>query len=252
MIIGLLTLIALLFGGGSVDYFYVDKIEEGIKKDIVDKDRKKELQDETKVFTKIVKEFNKSREKQFKELRKKNLERSDNTEYYLAFFEKLNEERIKLQNNTIDIRLSLQEKITDEEWNAIMKRSSDALTKETEKEQRKAIKKNDKNFFREQETAIVTHVADQARRTALLDGLAIYEAVYDQIHDTYENINVNESQNLINKNLTREDILILAEKLNEQRLLLQDAYSVFMITTKKYSTEEDYKVIIKAFNKLLE
>lgn len=251
MIVGLVSLIMLLFGGGSIDYFYVDKIEEGIKKDVVDKDRKKELQAETKAFTKIVKEFNKTRKKQFKELREKNLDRGNNTEYYLDFFKQLNEERIKLQNSTIDVRLALQEKITDEEWDAIMKRSTDAQTKEAEKEQRKEIKKNDKNFFREQEAAIVENVADRDRREALLGGLAVYEIVYDQIHASYESLNVNESQNLVNKNLTREDMFILAEKLNEQRLILIEAYSVFLITTKKYSTEADYKPIMKAFNKLL-
>ena len=38
MIVGLATLIMILFGGGSVEVFYIDKIEEGIKKEVTDKE----------------------------------------------------------------------------------------------------------------------------------------------------------------------------------------------------------------------
>ena len=54
MIVGILTLFSMIFGNGSIDYFYVDKIDEGVKKEIVDKDRKKELQAELKAYVKVV------------------------------------------------------------------------------------------------------------------------------------------------------------------------------------------------------
>jgi hypothetical protein len=252
MIVGLAALFAMLFGGGSLDYYYIDKIEEGVKKEVVDKDRKKALQAELKAYTKVVKEFYKVRNKDLKELKTKNLERGVNEDYYLDFFDKRMQARIKLQKTTLDSRLSLQEKITDDEWDAIMKKASSAETKEEEKAKHKEAKKNDKNVFREQETAIVQNVADQDRRAIILKGLAVYEATYDQIHETYESINVNESQALIDKNLTREKILAIDEQLNEQRMTLYKGFSVFVIITKANSTEEDYKVIMKAFNKLLE
>ena len=50
MIVGLLTLLMSMFGMGSVEVFYLDKLEEGIKKEIVDKDRRQELQDELKEY----------------------------------------------------------------------------------------------------------------------------------------------------------------------------------------------------------
>ncbi|MEP0133435.1 MAG: hypothetical protein ABJJ25_17145 [Eudoraea sp.] len=251
MIVGIATLFAMLFGGGSLDYYYIDKIEEGVKKEIVDKDRKKELQAELKAYTKVVKEFYKVRNKDFKVLKTKNLERGINEDYYLDFFDKRMQERVKLQETTLESRLALQEKITDDEWDAIMKKASSAETKEEEKAQRKKAKKDDKNAFREQETAIVQNVADQDRRANLLEGLAIYEATYNQIHESYESINVNESEALIDKNLSREKIIAIGEQLNEQRITLYKGFSVFIITAKANSTEEDYKAIMKAFNKLI-
>ena len=251
MIIGLVALFGALFGGGSIDYFYIDKIGQGVNKEVVDKDRKEELKNELKAFTKTAKEFYKLQNKELKELREKNLDRGVDANFYLDFFDKRMEERIELQKTTIDVRLSLQEKITDDEWAAIMKGATDSETKEAEKTARKEMKKSDKNHFREQETAIVQNVADQDRRAILLKGLAVYEVVYDQIHESYESINVNDSQFLVNKSTTREEMVILANLVNEQRLTLYKGYSVFMITTEKNSTDEEYKAIMKAFNKLL-
>ena len=44
MLIGLFTLLLGIFGVGSEDVFYLDKIDKGVKKYVTDKERKKELQ----------------------------------------------------------------------------------------------------------------------------------------------------------------------------------------------------------------
>lgn len=252
MIIGIVTLIMMLFGGGSLDVFYIDKIEQGIKKEVVDKDRKKDIQSDLKAYTKSVKEFNKVRKNQLKDLRKKNLEKSTSGNWYMEFFESRMQERINLQKTFIEQRIALQQKITDDEWGNIMKRASDETTKQTEKEQRKEMKKKDKNAFSDQEKAIVENVADQERRMILLEALGVYELVYDQIHESYENINVNESIFLADKDATEEEMLILAELLNEQRIILYEGYAVFLIVMQEATTDEEWKPIMKAFNKLLE
>ena len=54
MIIGLVALFGVLFGGGSLDYFYIDKIEQGVNKEVVDKDRKEELKNELKVSAALI------------------------------------------------------------------------------------------------------------------------------------------------------------------------------------------------------
>jgi hypothetical protein len=252
MLIGLATLIAALFGGGGVDYFYLDKIELGVKKEIVDKDLKKDIEDDLKDFTKKVKEFRKNREGQLKELKEKNLNKSTSEEWYADFFAERMKERIEFQNITIDTRLVVQNKITDDEWAAIMNVASGAEKKEEEKVQRKEMKANDKNFFREQEKAIVENIANQEQRANILKALSIYEFVYDQIHESYEKIHSIESQFLSNRNVTKKEMLILAERMNEQRVILYKAYAIYAATTEKNTNEEDYKTIMKAFNKLLQ
>jgi hypothetical protein len=252
MIIGIATLIMSLFGGGSLDAFYIDKIEQGIKKEVVDKDRKKELQGDLKAYTKTVKEFNKVRKNQFKDLKQKNLDRSTSESWYVEFFESRLQERIELQKTFIGQRMTLQQKITDDEWEAIMQKASDETTKLAEKEQKKEGKKKDENIFRAQEKAIIDNVGDQPRRITLLEAFTVYEILYNQIHDSYENIDVNESLFLADKHAKAEEMLILAELLNEQRVLLFKGFTVFLIAMQNNTTEEEWKPIMKAFNKILE
>lgn len=63
MIIGLATLVMMIFGSGSLEVFYIDKIEQGVDKQITDKDRKKELQAGLKEYAKAVKKFHKKVQK---------------------------------------------------------------------------------------------------------------------------------------------------------------------------------------------
>ena len=112
MIIGIATLIVTLFGGGSLDVFFIDKIEQGIKKEVDDKGRKKDLQSDLKAYTKNVKEFNKVLKNQLKDLRKKNLEKTISEEWYVEFYESRMQERIDLQKEFIEQRISLQQKKT--------------------------------------------------------------------------------------------------------------------------------------------
>ncbi len=252
MIIGLVSLIMSLFLGGSLDVFYIDKIEQGINKEVADKDRKKDLKNDLKAYTKSVKEFNKMRKSQLKDLKKKNLDRSTTEEWYAEFYESRMQERIKLQKTFIEQRISLQQKITDDEWDAIMKKASDETTKQAEKEQRKEMENKGKNIFRVQEKAIEDNIAEQDRRVILLEALGVFEALYDQIHESYENINVNESQFLADKDASEEEMLILAELLNEQRVALYEGNTAFLIAMQATATDEEWTPIMKAYNKLLE
>ena len=251
MLIGIATLFSMLFGGGSLEVFYLDELDKGIKKEVVDKDRKKELLNETKAYTKTVKEFNKTQKGHLKTLQQKNLDRGTVGDWYIAFYEQRMKERMELQNTFINQRLNLQQKVTDDEWEKIMSRSASAESKMEKKEQKKEMKKNDENFFKEQETAIVTYITDQDRRMIVLEALGVYEATYSQLHDTYENINVENSAFLADKYASKEKMQILADLLNEQRVILFEGYSVFLLALQINATDEEWKPIMKAFNKML-
>lgn len=252
MIIGLVTLIMMLFGAGSVEVFYIDKIEEGVKKHITDKDRKKELQGELEAYAKAVKNFNKSREGHLKTLKKQNLDKATTSQWYQHFFEERMNDRKKLGSLFIDERIKLQQKITEEEWAKIMQEASDEATKLAEKEEKKERKHKEDNVFLSLENSTKEHISDPEKQSIVLEALDTYEASYTNVVDTYDDINVNESNFLMEKNASKEDMRKLGDLLNKQRANMYEGYTKFIGILNENSSDEEWKSIIKEFNKVIE
>ena len=242
----------MIFGGGSLDVFYIDKIEQSIKKEVTDKERKKDLLNDLKEYNKTVKGFKKEMKSQLKELKKKNLEITTTETWYREFYDSRMKARIELQKTFIEQRLILQNKIAQDEWDAIMNRAKDATAKLAEKERKDEMKKKYNNAFKDQENAIINSVGDQNRRKALLDALFVFKQLYIQIDEAYDSINVNESEFLTDKNATEEEMIKLASLLNEQRVKLFAGNTLFLKTMHSYTSEEEWKPIMKAYNKLLD
>ena len=115
-------LFSMLFGTGSLDVFYIDKIEQGVNKEVEDKERKKKIKVTLKEYSNTAKKFDKCRKKQIEELKKKNLNKTTSKDWYQDFFAMRMEERKKLQEQFIDQRMMLQNNIMEEEWQKIMQR----------------------------------------------------------------------------------------------------------------------------------
>jgi hypothetical protein len=252
MIIGLATLIMALFTGGSIDVYYIDKIEEGVNKEVTDKDRKKELDSSLKDYNKALKEFTKDRKNLVKVLKKKNLNKSTQYEWYKDFFQLCLEERKEFQSLFIDQRIFLQNNIKEDEWAKIMKMATDATNKQAEKEQAKAMKKKDKNIFGSLEKTINESIVDESKLSAVSAGLKEYEKSNNDIAAAYENINVIDSKFLTDKNATAKQMNEISDALNVQRKMLYLSYIDFLALAKENATSEEWESIIKEFNKVLE
>jgi len=111
MLVGVATLIMSIFLGGSVDVFYIDKIQEGVNKNVKDKTRKKELKAAFADYTDASKKFNKERKSEFKILKNKNLNQNTSVEWYEDYFKARMEERKELQELFIKERIKLQDMI---------------------------------------------------------------------------------------------------------------------------------------------
>ena len=251
MIIGIATLIMMLFGAGSVEVFYLDKIELGVNKQITDKDRKKELQAELEEYKKAAKVFYKKRKGLLKELKKQNLDNNTSPQWYQDFFNSRMIERKKQEALYIDQRILLQQKITADEWANIMKIAQDEASKLAEKEQKKERKKNDDNIFRNLEKAVNEEISDETKRARVLAKLLEYEKEYNAIVADYDAINIQEVDFLEDRNASKEQMHKLADALNKQRTKMYDGYMDFIMTMNKNTTEEEWKPIIKEFNKVL-
>ena len=242
-------LFSMLFGTGSLDVFYIDKIEQGVNKEVEDKERKKKIKVTLKEYSNTAKKFDKCRKKQIEELKKKNLNKTTSKDWYQDFFAMRMEERKKLQEQFIDQRMMLQNNIMEEEWQKIMQRASEATVKLEEKEKKKENKQHTKDHFDRIENAINELFIEDKKLTENMQALRDFEKEYYNMDNAYDNINVNESHFLADKNARRADLHQLGESLNNERARMYQAYTRFLMTLKENTDSEEWEFIIKKFNK---
>ncbi len=251
MIIGLITLFTLLFGGGDLDAFYIDKIEQGVDKYVIDKDRKKEIKVMLEAHEKATKEFTKSRVKQIELLKESNLNKATPENWYKNFFNGQIQEREKRQDQVISQRIELQKKITSEEWSQIMILAANEATEIEVKEKKKEMKDNDHNIFKNLEKSVNENILDEIRLAKSNEILKKFENSYNNVSNSITNIDVNQTHFLADQLATKEQMKQFTEAVNAQREELYASHTDFILQIKKHTTSEEWKSIIKEFNKLL-
>jgi hypothetical protein len=83
-----------------------------------------------------------------------------------------------------------------------------------------------------------------------LESLKDFKKTSEEIVEAYENINVNESAFLADKNATRDQMQKASEGLNLLREKMYDSYVGLINNMKKNTTDEEWTPISKEFNKL--
>lgn len=249
MIIALV--IAMFFSGGSLEVFYINNIEKGINKYVTDKDRKKELHGYFKEYQKTHKSWIKGREKDLKELKKQNLDRAVSVSWYEDFFEKRLDQTAEVQADFIDYRINLQKAINDEEWAQIIELASSAEMKEQEKAEKQANKKKGKDLMDNLRQIMVEKIVDPDSERKIEAAWNILKEKYDVLVETYEHINVEDNEVLVNKNASVEEMEAIVVKLGSIRAQLYEAYVDFIIVSKDNMSDEEYTSIMKEVDKLL-
>ena len=249
MIIALI--IAALFGGGSLEVFYIDKIEKGVSKYVTDKDRKKELHGYFKEYQKTHKSWNKRKEKDLKEFKKQNLDRAVSVSWYEDFFKKRLDQTAEVQADFIDYRINLQNAINDEEWAQIIDLASSNEMKEQEKAEKQANKKKGKDLMDNLRQIAADNIVDPDSKRKIEAAWNILKEKNDEIVETYDHINVADNEVLVNKNVTEEEMEAIVVKLGSIRAKLYEAYVDFIVVSKDNTSDEEYKSIMKEVDKLL-
>ena len=249
MIIALI--ISFLFGGGSLEVFYIDKIEQGVKKYVTDKDRKKELEGYFKEYQKTFKSYNKGKQSDLKNLKKQNLDRAVAITWYEDFFKKRLDATAKVQHEFINYRINLQNAILDDEWAQIMVLASSAEKKEQEKEEKEARKNSDKDHMHNLRKTANENIVNPDSKNEVLAAWDIFKEDYDATVETYDHINVEDSETLVNKNVSAEELEGIIIKLDSIRAKMYVAHIGFLKVLKANTSNEEYQAIMKEFNKLL-
>jgi len=247
MIVGIVTLITALFLGGPAQIFYVDNIEKGIKKYVVEKDRKKEILSEIKSTKAIYKDFEKERKKDYKTFLALYANMNTSKEGLHYFFEELQGKRTDYQNKLIDQRLSIFGKLEPEEWDHILKSSVRVADKNIAKAEKKAAKS--KESFRKTKSRIHSNILNNEQKQTLLKGLE--DVILSEKELESQMLSVNSSQNkiLANKYSDKEELHRLFAEDTRKRGGLLEALLSFHELARENCSDVEWTQIMKSFTK---
>lgn len=251
MIVATIAMLTILFGGGVLETFFIEDMNKGVKEYVLEEDRKKVILADLKHSEKLIKDFNKQRESQFKEFKKLNTSRETNSDDLVTFFDQMLTERGQYQSRFIDDRIAVSEKIKPGEWDEIIKNSGHAAEKRKEKEQKRLDKAEAKGKepFEKTRKAITGTVADTGKRQLLFGRLDAMIGSFDKLAGDIAAINVNEDDLLVRKDASRDEMMQFAEKINGLRLAVFRHLVDMHMTVKENTDAVEWDKIMTVFNK---
>ena len=252
MIIGLATLITILFFGGANEIFFIEKLEKGVKEYVVEKDRKKEILEDLKSSKKVMKEFAKIEKKEFGKWKTMYQDQNTSEQDFHDFFSQMEKERISIQNQVIDERMLVLGKIQEDEWESIVEYSGDKFDKAKEKALKKSEKKGPEVMFLKTRKVISEVSTDDKKETLLIDGLDNLTNAFDNFYESFKSINVRENEILIDKQADKESIHKIKQELNGARKSCFTEVIGYHSLVKSNTNPEQWESIMKAFTKELE
>jgi len=250
MIVGIVALIQMIFGGGSNEYFYIAEFDKSINEYVDDKEQKKELQAHIKDYQKAVKEYNKQHAKQVKLFKEKNLDKNTPKHDYLNFFTEIIDLKKEHQAEAIEFRLSIQSLITDDEWQNIVSAGKIAISKADEKTKRKKSKK-DKPADHELIELAIEYISDEEKNKRVIEAYDEFKESAIDFKNTYDNINVVDHSLLVNKSATKIEMEKFADSLNSLRLEMYPTYLDFLYKLNQITNDEEWEGIMKDLNKAI-
>jgi YesN/AraC family two-component response regulator len=121
MIIGTITALALLFGGGGA--FQIDAMEPAVKEYVSDPVRVEQILEIVKGANEEIKHYYKDNGKYIDQFEKLTKQHDAKREEFLTIFAKADERRRLGQERLIAKRDAMKKLMTEEEWNNVIKKA---------------------------------------------------------------------------------------------------------------------------------
>ncbi len=250
MIIGTVTLIMLLMGGGTFNIFVFDKMDKNIKKVVVDKDRKDLLLSELKLGKKEMKAYYKERKNDIKSLKALNLDRSASEEMFAELNATFSKKRSEIDEKVINSRIELIQNITDDEWAEIMDlaqaENDNQKTKEAAKEAKGKMKDNTDKLGK----TIRDTIEDESKRDEVLSSFETFRNTFNQMENDAITRFPSANKILIDKSSGANDLSKTFESVAELRSRTYDALVDFHFAIIEQITEKEWQKIMKQANKI--
>jgi len=251
MLIATATLITLLLFGGPEELFLINALEKGIKKEIIDKDLKKEIKSEISEYKKSVKNYKKQRKNQKKELSNLYVSRTTTKEEFTTLFEEMLSTLKKLQKEAFETRISVLDKISEEEWGNIIAKEKERLVKLEQKNAKKKDKEKSKNPFSKFEATVQALQLDTQTEQNALDHIESLKEQYANLENYVEDTRNKFVTIINNKSSTEQELETIANWNNDLRKKAFFELSDLYLLLSKNVPESEWNTVAKEFKKLV-
>lgn len=251
MIIGLVTLITLLFFGSFQDTFLVPGMDKSVKEYVLDPERKAEISSELKLAGKEVEDFQKNAKKDMKSFQVYNLGQDATLEQFQAFYEKRSAARQQLTASAIERRLQVQELITNKEWNAIILNGEARVKELNEKHLKKEAKGNVNDALENVRITIGEVVENDLNRDDAMRSFLEFQTVYQELDQAIQDQNSVRNNIIKNKNSTKEEFRTMVDELQVLRKRSYDELVKFHFKMLQVLNEKEWLPVMKSFNRIL-
>jgi hypothetical protein len=233
------TILLKLLGGSSP--FIVPKLDNYVKKYVVDDSRKKEVTDMLKVAKKERKTTLKKDKKLLKELYNISESRTSTQADFDRLYEDILNSDTRSQNANIKVNQESQKLITSDEWASIMTDVAKNLEK-TDKKRTKSLNKVEKKFNKWQ-SKINKTIIDTEKRKKAVEAVEELKIIYLKNYRLIQKKMMNKNSVMYKYNASDTEIMDL------QNNFLQLVKEVYDINTRTHfklvelSTPEEWKKI---------
>ena len=203
------------------------------------------MSDEIKTFQKLNKLY-------LKQIPKVNKDRSAKRTEIEQLFNESFDERKRLQDKLVDGTLRFQMLCTEEEWNAII----DVANQPNEKQQRKLANAESKSLSAEHKpldkirNKIQTGIADEDRLNRALGAFNDFEIEMQRLLDHIREMDTKHNATLKKYGVTKEELVAVNLEQNQIRESVYKEFVDMHFEMVEVTTEEEWKVITKAVEKI--
>jgi hypothetical protein len=231
--------------------FIVNELEKGVKKYVVDKDRKKEILAVTKATTDTIETFNKHRKNQEKEFRSMNRNRNSTRADFEKYFGDRAKERLDIQMIMIENRLRMYEKIKQDEWNSIIETEKEARQKMIDKLNKKIAKGNIISPFTGMEKAIDQSIANEITKAELIETLDSFKSTHQSWVEKANDFSALDNEVLAKRDATREELVKEIMELNRFRMEMFSDIVDFRLSVSEKTNKEEWEALIEELDKIM-
>lgn len=250
MLVATLTLLmTMLFGGGNISAFIVEDLPKEIKSNIDDKERQKEVLAVVKGYEKEFKKSQKELKGVKKELKKLNADRGASKEAIDQKLDEANAIWIGLDSSGISNRREATEMLTEDEWQEIIAKSMAEFDKKEIKSQEKAYKNFEKKWIGLSNT-VLKEISDEDRRAKVEGIFQSFKGDMKRYVDANMNRTVRENEVFADRVASKEELGQALSEIEKSREDLFDSFVDLHFDLVDLTTEEEWKKIAKATNKL--